>query len=81
VAAAVATASRVTAGNSSPSSPARHSCIRRLTSIPYESNIWIIYPVLGLGLILGIDAWSTFGREPITEREIRREMDRLTGAR
>ena len=51
------------------------------SSIPHEWNIWIIYPVLGLGLILGIDAWNTFGRKPITEREIRREMDRLSGLR
>lgn len=50
------------------------------SSIPHEWNIWIIYPVLGFGLILGIDAWNTFGRKPITEREIQREMDRLTGA-
>ncbi|MGO9886352.1 MAG: 2TM domain-containing protein [Solirubrobacteraceae bacterium] len=51
------------------------------SSIPHEWNIWIIYPVLGLGLILGIDAWNTFGRKPLTEREIRREMDRLSGTR
>ena len=51
------------------------------SSIPHEWNIWIIYPVLGLGLIVGIDAWTTFGRKPITESEIRREMDRLSGAR
>jgi 2TM domain len=44
-------------------------------------NVWIIYPVLGLGLIFGIDTWNTFGRKPITEREIRREMDRLRGDR
>ncbi|MBV9002682.1 MAG: 2TM domain-containing protein, partial [Solirubrobacterales bacterium] len=42
------------------------------SSISHEWNIWIVYPVLGLGLILGIDAWNTFGRKPITEREIRR---------
>lgn len=51
------------------------------SSIPHEWNIWIIYPVLGLGLAVGIDAWHTFGHKPITEREIRREMDRLTRPR
>jgi hypothetical protein len=51
------------------------------SSIPHEWNIWIIYPVLGLGLILGVAAWNTFGTKPITEREVRREMDRLSGAR
>jgi hypothetical protein len=40
-------------------------------------NIWIIYPILGLGLLLGIDAWKTFGEKPISESEIRREIDRL----
>jgi len=44
-------------------------------------NIWIIYPVLSLGLILAIDAWNTFRRKPISETEIRREMDRMTGSR
>ncbi|HME04430.1 MAG TPA: 2TM domain-containing protein, partial [Solirubrobacteraceae bacterium] len=41
------------------------------SSIPHEWNIWIIYPVLGLGLILAIDAWNTYGRRPISEPEIR----------
>ena len=57
------------------------SGLSQSSRIPHEWNSWIIYPVLGLGLILGIDAWNTFGRQPITEREIRREMDRLGGAR
>jgi len=51
------------------------------SGIPHEWNIWIIYPVLGLGLILGLNAWHTFGRKPITEREGRREMDRLSRTR
>jgi 2TM domain-containing protein len=51
------------------------------SSIPHVWNIWIIYPVLGLGVFLAIDAWNTFGRKPISESEIRREMDRLTGNR
>jgi len=50
------------------------------SSIPHEWNVWIIYPVLSLGLILAIDAWNTFKRKPITESEIRREMDRITSA-
>jgi 2TM domain len=51
------------------------------SSIPHVGNIWIIYPILGLGLILTIEAWNTYGRQPISERDIRREMDRLMGAR
>jgi 2TM domain len=42
-------------------------------------NIWIIYPLLGLGLALAIDAFNTFRRQPISESEIRREMDRMAG--
>jgi hypothetical protein len=51
------------------------------SSIPHVWNDWIIYPVLGLSLLLAADAWNTFGRKPITEAEIRREMDRITGPR
>ena len=49
------------------------------SSIPHVWNIWIIYPVLGLGIVAAIDAWNTYGKRPISESEIRREMDRLTG--
>ena len=46
---------------------------------PHVWNIWIIYPILGMGLVLAIDAWFTFRHRPISEREIQREIDRLTG--
>ncbi len=46
---------------------------------PHVWNIWIIYPILGMGLVLAIDAWVTFRHRPISEREIQREIDRLTG--
>ena len=49
------------------------------SSIYHVWNIWIIYPVLGWGLILAIDAGFTYGRKPTTESEIRREMDCLDG--
>ncbi len=48
------------------------------SSIPHVWNIWIIYPVLGLGVVTAIDAWNTYGKKPISDSEIRREMDRLT---
>ena len=51
------------------------------SSIPHTWNIWIIYPVLILGVILAIDAWKTFGRKPISESEIQREIDRTHDAR
>lgn len=49
------------------------------SSIPHVWNDWIVYPLIGIGLWVAIDAWNTFRRKPITEAEIRREMDRLTG--
>jgi protein-S-isoprenylcysteine O-methyltransferase Ste14 len=51
------------------------------SSIPHTWNIWIIYPLLGLVLALVIDAWNTFGRKPISERDIEREVDRIRGVR
>jgi protein-S-isoprenylcysteine O-methyltransferase Ste14 len=49
------------------------------SSIPHVWNDWIIYPLIGIGLCVAIDAWNTYRRKPITEAEIKREMDRLTG--
>ncbi len=51
------------------------------SSIPHVWNVWIIYPLLAIGVAVAIDAWNTFRRKPITEGEIRREMDRLRGDR
>ena len=48
------------------------------SSIPHVWNIWIIYPVLSISLILAVDGWFTYFRKPISEREIQREIDRLT---
>jgi glycerol uptake facilitator-like aquaporin len=48
------------------------------SGIPHVWNDWIIYPVIGLLLILAIHAWSTYYRKPITERDIQREIERLT---
>jgi protein-S-isoprenylcysteine O-methyltransferase Ste14 len=50
------------------------------SSIPHEWNSWIIYPIIALALGVAIDAWHTYRHKPITEDEIRREMDRLRGA-
>jgi protein-S-isoprenylcysteine O-methyltransferase Ste14 len=49
------------------------------SSVPHVWNIWIIYPLLGLGVVAAVDAWNTFGKKAISESEIRREMGRLTG--
>jgi hypothetical protein len=50
------------------------------SSIPHVWNDWIVYPLIGIGLCVAIDAWNTYRRKPIRENEIQREMDRLTGA-
>ena len=50
------------------------------SSIPHVWNDWIIYPLIAIGLCVAIDAWNTYRRKPITEAEIKHEMDRLTGA-
>jgi len=42
-------------------------------------NFWIIYPIVGLALILGARARSVYGRKPISESEIQREVERQTG--
>ena len=48
------------------------------SSIPHVWNIWIIYPAFSISLLLGLDAWFTYFRKPISEREIQREIARLT---
>ncbi len=43
-------------------------------------NFWIVYPVVVLSALLAVEAWSTYRKKPITEREVRRQIDRLRGA-
>jgi len=40
---------------------------------------WPIFPILGWGIGLGANAWDVYGRKPISEGEIEREMTRLRG--
>jgi hypothetical protein len=44
-------------------------------------NYWIIYPAIAWAVLTTGDAWWVFGRRPISEREIKREMDRQADAR
>lgn len=39
-------------------------------------NYWIVYPVGAWLLIMGVRAWAVYGHKPISETEIRKEMDR-----
>ncbi len=45
----------------------------------HDWDPWIIYPFIALTVLLAVDAWNTFRRRPITERDIQREMERLRG--
>lgn len=38
---------------------------------------WPIFPLLGWGIGLGVHAWDTYGRRPIGEDEVQREIERL----
>ena len=40
---------------------------------------WPIFPIAGWGIGLAANAWDVYGRKPISEGEIRQEMDRLRG--
>lgn len=41
---------------------------------------WPIFPIVGMGIALGFQAWGAFGEKPITDGEIGREMNREGGA-
>jgi hypothetical protein len=41
-------------------------------------NYWIIYPIGVWVLIIASRAWSVYGRKPISESEIQREIERQT---
>ena len=38
---------------------------------------WPIFPILGWGIGVIANAYDVYGRKPISEEEIRREVDRL----
>ncbi len=44
-------------------------------------NYWIVYPIIGLTLLLAGRGWSVYGQKPISEREIKRELERQAGTR
>ena len=41
-----------------------------------ERYFWPGWPMLGWGLAVAIHGWSTYLRKPISEDDIRREMER-----
>ena len=44
-------------------------------------NIWIVYPFGTWLLYLAVRAWAVYGNQPISEREIQREIGRQAGRR
>ena len=51
------------------------------SGIPDVWNYWIVYPLIGWALIMAARAWAVYGRKPISEEEIRRELDRQSRTR
>ena len=49
------------------------------SGIPNVWNYWIIYPALAWLVWLVARGWSVYRRRPISEDEIRREMERQSG--
>jgi len=42
-------------------------------------NFWIIYPLVAWALLLAADGWFVYGHKPISESEIKREVERQAG--
>jgi hypothetical protein len=40
---------------------------------------WPVFPMAGWGIGLVMNAWDVYGRRPITEADVRREIDRMRG--
>ncbi len=51
------------------------------SGIPNVWNYWIIYPAIAWVLITAADAWFVYGHKPISETEIKHEMERQAGQR
>jgi hypothetical protein len=44
-------------------------------------NYWIVYPLGAWVLLTAASAWSVYGHKPISEGEIKREIERQAGPR
>jgi 2TM domain len=51
------------------------------SGIPNVWNYWIIYPAIAWVVLTAADALWVFGRKPISEGQISREMERQAGRR
>ena len=44
-------------------------------------NYWIVYPLGAWALLTAASAWFVYGHKPISEREIKHEIERQAGSR
>ncbi len=44
-------------------------------------NFWIIYPLIAWVLLTAAHGWFVYGRKPISESEVKREIERQAGQR
>ena len=51
------------------------------SGIPHVWNYWIIYPAIAWLVLTAADAWHVFRHQPISEAEIKREIERQAGRR
>ena len=51
------------------------------SGIPEVWNFWIVYPLGAWLLVLAARAWFVYGNKPISESEIKREIERQAGPR
>ena len=57
--------------------PSSLTSFSQSSGIPGVWNMWVVYPLTALGLGVALDACFTYLRRPISEGDIRREMERL----
>ena len=51
------------------------------SGIPNVWNYWIIYPAIAWVLLMAGNAWWVYGHKPVSESEIKREVERQAGQR
>ena len=51
------------------------------SGIPNVWNFWIIYPVGAWVFVTAAYSWLVYGNKPVSESEIKREMERQAGSR
>ena len=47
----------------------------------HDWDPWIIYPLIAIAVYLAVSGWMAYRARPITDADVEREMERLSGAR